>query len=196
MLALALVVVSRKRRRVDVYEAFLGEGKGEAFEPKVVLHESNVGLVTRTWAALLEQQVQRSGTGHEPGSFPVEALLNAMTVQTSSSRVLGGFMILVCKCDDANIKQVEQAWAAHGRPRTLRELLEREKRRGVQLAPGRLDESATLALVWAWRILGLWLGMLDVLADDDSRADFKTHVVTARPSSNPGCQTRAAPSPQ
>ena len=97
LLALALVVVSRKRRRVDVDEAFLGEGKGEALEPKVVLHESNVGLVTRTWAALLEQQVQRSGTGHEPGSFPVEALLNAMTVQTSSSRVLGGFMILVCK---------------------------------------------------------------------------------------------------
>jgi hypothetical protein len=121
-----------------------------------------VDKVEATWSSLLDRQASR---GAHPGDIPVEALLEAMHVQSRASGVIGSFMVLVCKCDQANMRAIRSAWEAHGRPKTLRELALRERDEGVQLAPGKLKESAALALLWATRMLGFWLGILRVLAD-------------------------------
>lgn len=113
-----------------------------------------------------------------PGDFPVEALLDAMAKQSCASRVVGSFMALICKCDEANIRAIRISWEAHGRPTLLRELVAREKEMGVQLAPGRLAESASLALLWSMRMCGFWLGILRVLADSGpgGQVDMPSHA--------------------
>jgi hypothetical protein len=121
-----------------------------------------VEKVEATWSSLLDRQASR---GANQGEIPVDALLHAMHVQSRASGVIGSFMVLVCKCDQANMRAIRSAWEAHGRPKTLRELAIRERDEGVQLAPGKLKESAALALLWATRMLGFWLGILRVLAD-------------------------------
>ena len=52
---------------------------------------------------------------------------------------LGGFMQLIVKLDEGNMRAVRQAWEKHGRPLTVRELLQAEVAAGVQ-EPTRLKE--------------------------------------------------------
>ncbi|EOD06270.1 hypothetical protein EMIHUDRAFT_205975 [Emiliania huxleyi CCMP1516] len=122
---------------------------------------SVVARVAFTWEGLI--------AGHaRPGGFPVQSLLDAMAVQSASSRLLGPFMMLICKCDESNIRTIREAWLAHGSPASLRALLAAERAAGAQLGEGRLEESsAALALTWATRMLGFWLGILRALADEE-----------------------------
>jgi len=119
-----------------------------------------VGLVTHAWAGLLKQQGRRPH-----GSFPVEKLLEAMALQSKAGLTLGPFMVLIAKCDDANMRTIRTWWEKHSRPSSLRALAEAEKRYGIQQAPKQLVESASLALLWATRMQAFWLGILRVLAD-------------------------------
>jgi len=121
-------------------------------------HRTVVGLVAATWSRLLDENPAT-------GAIPVEALLDAMALQSQSAQRIGGVMRLVRTCDEANMQRIRSSWEAHGRPSTIRELVECEKRSGVQRAPGRLKESATLALLWSTRMIEFWLGMVQVLAD-------------------------------
>jgi len=132
-----------------------------------------VGHVTSTWEKLLKQQAHRSN-----GEFPVDAFLHAVEVQSKASMLLGRFMLLICKCDDTNIKKIREGWERHSRPRSLRALAEAEKRSGVQQGPGRLVDSATLSLLWATRMQAFWLGILEVLADGSSRVHMPAHATS------------------
>jgi len=158
---------------ITLWLALSASARVEAIAEEEDLGEygSILGKVEATWRGLLETQAKRSPTRPKPGDFSVEALLHAMAVQSRASRVIGNFMILICKCDEANMRAIRSAWEAHDRPDTLRGLTLREKEEGVQLAPGKLTESAALALTWATRMLGFWLGILRVLADDGPGGD-------------------------
>ena len=59
--------------------------------------------------------------------------------QARLSMQLGGFMQLIVKLDEGNMRAVRQAWEKHGRPLTVRELLQAEVAAGVQ-EPTRLKE--------------------------------------------------------
>ena len=59
--------------------------------------------------------------------------------QAALTTQLGGFMQLIVKLDQANMRTVRQAWEKHGRPVTVRELLAAEVADGVQ-EPSRLTE--------------------------------------------------------
>jgi hypothetical protein len=84
-------------------------------------------------------------------------------------------MAMIAKCDEHNMHTIRSAWERHSRPRSLRALAETEKLSGVQLAPGRMVESASLALLWATRMQSFWLEMLRVLADN---AKANVHMPT------------------
>uniref|UniRef100_A0A7S2JSV1 Glycolipid transfer protein domain-containing protein n=1 Tax=Haptolina brevifila TaxID=156173 RepID=A0A7S2JSV1_9EUKA len=74
-------------------------------------------------------------------------------------------MVLIVKCDEANVRTVRQAWERHGRPDGLRTLLEAEVAAGVQ-QPTRLKEgSAALALLWSMRMKRFWVSVADGIAD-------------------------------
>jgi hypothetical protein len=70
---------------------------------------------------------------------PVLELVTAIERQATLSMQLGGFMQLIVKLDNANMRSVRQAWEKHGRPLTVRELLQAEVAAGVQ-EPTRLKE--------------------------------------------------------
>mmetsp|Transcript_13350 Transcript_13350/g.40471 ORF Transcript_13350/g.40471 Transcript_13350/m.40471 type:complete len:286 (+) Transcript_13350:43-900(+) len=151
LILIAIMLVFTASRRRSAEEQVEEEVDGAFSSP--------VAQVEASWGALLARG------GSSAGEFPVDALLHAMAVQSRASRVIGTFMVLVCKCDEANMRSIRSAWELHGRPKTLRELAQREKLEGVQMAPGKLKESAALALLWSTRMLGFWLGILRVLAD-------------------------------
>uniref|UniRef100_A0A7S4K9L3 Glycolipid transfer protein domain-containing protein n=2 Tax=Prymnesium polylepis TaxID=72548 RepID=A0A7S4K9L3_9EUKA len=132
---------------------------------------TSVGHVTNTWEKLLKQQAHRAN-----GDFPVEAFLHAVEVQSKASQALGRFMLLICRCDDTNVKKIREGWERHSRPRSLRALAEAEKRSGVQDGPGRLVDSATLSLLWATRMQAFWLGILEELADITSHVHMPEHA--------------------
>ena len=113
---------------------------------------SSVSHVSDTWEKLLKHQTHRSN-----GEFPVEQFLRAVEVQSKASQALGRFMLLICKCDDTNIRKIREGWERHSRPRSLRALAEAEKRSGVQAKPGTLVDSATLSLLWATRMQAFWV---------------------------------------
>ena len=54
--------------------------------------------------------------------IPVEGLIVAVERQAALTTQLGGFMQLIVKLDQANMRTVRQAWETHGRPATVREL--------------------------------------------------------------------------
>ena len=54
--------------------------------------------------------------------IPVEGLVVAVERQAALTTQLGGFMQLIVKLDQANMRTVRQAWETHGRPATVREL--------------------------------------------------------------------------
>ena len=66
-------------------------------------------------------------------------LITAVERQARLSMQLGGFMQLIVKLDEGNMRAVRQAWEKHGRPLTVRELLQAEVAAGVQ-EPTRLKE--------------------------------------------------------
>ena len=66
-------------------------------------------------------------------------LITAVERQATLSMQLGGFMQLIVKLDEGNMRAVRQAWEKHGRPLTVRELLQAEVAAGVQ-EPTRLKE--------------------------------------------------------
>lgn len=136
-----------------------------------VVGVSPVGQVTDTWEQLLKQQAHRSN-----GDFPVEAFLHAVEVQSKASQALGRFMLLICRCDETNVRKIREGWEKVGRPRSLRALAEAEKRSGVQEGPGKLVDSATLSLLWATRMQAFWLGILTVLADSSSHVHMPEHA--------------------
>ena len=70
---------------------------------------------------------------------PVLELITAVERQATLSMQLGGFMQLIVKLDEGNMRAVRQAWEKHGRPLTVRELLQAEVAAGVQ-EPTRLKE--------------------------------------------------------
>ena len=70
---------------------------------------------------------------------PVLELITAVERQARLSMQLGGFMQLIVKLDEGNMRAVRQAWEKHGRPLTVRELLQAEVAAGVQ-EPTRLKE--------------------------------------------------------
>ena len=70
---------------------------------------------------------------------PVLELITAVERQARLSMELGGFMQLIVKLDEGNMRAVRQAWEKHGRPLTVRELLQAEVAAGVQ-EPTRLKE--------------------------------------------------------
>ena len=70
---------------------------------------------------------------------PVLELITAIERQATLSMQLGGFMQLIVKLDEGNMRAVRQAWEKHGRPLTVRELLQAEVAAGVQ-EPTRLKE--------------------------------------------------------
>jgi len=99
---------------------------------------------------------------------PVEGLILAIERQATISAQLGGFMQLIVKLDEANMRTVRQAWEKHGRPATVRELLVMEVADGVQ-EPARLKEgSASLSLLWSMRSKRFWTIVADGFAEQDN----------------------------
>lgn len=56
--------------------------------------------------------------------LPVDGLVSAVERQAALSRHLGTFMRLIVKLDEANMRSVRDSWERHGRPASLRELLQ------------------------------------------------------------------------
>lgn len=103
-----------------------------------------------------------------PAQVPVLELVTAIERQATLSMQLGGFMQLIVKLDNANMRSVRQAWEKHGRPLTVRELLQAEVAAGVQ-EPTRLKEgSAALSLLWSMRAKRFWTIVADGFADQES----------------------------
>lgn len=99
---------------------------------------------------------------------PVEGLILAIERQATLTMQLGGFMQLIVKLDQANMRTVRQSWERHGRPATVRELLAAEVAEGVQ-EPKRLKEgSAALSLLWSMRAKRFWTIVADGFADQDT----------------------------
>jgi len=99
---------------------------------------------------------------------PVIELIVAVERQAALTTQLGGFMQLIVKLDQANMRTVRQAWEKHGRPVTVRELLAAEVADGVQ-EPSRLTEgSAALSLLWSMRSKRFWTIVADGFADQEN----------------------------
>ena len=124
-----------------------------------------IGAVGDGWRALLPYVSVRGAGRRCEDDMPVLLLLRAIQIQADASRQLGTFMLLVVKCDEANIKTVRASWERHGRPHGVRALLEAEMRAGVQLE-GRLEEGAALALLWSMRMKSFWIKMASGIADE------------------------------
>ena len=74
-------------------------------------------------------------------------------------------MQLIVKLDESNMRTVRESWTKHGRPASLRELLEAEVADGV-VEPTRLKEgSAALSLLWSMRAKRFWTTVADGFAD-------------------------------
>jgi hypothetical protein len=100
--------------------------------------------------------------------LPVEPLILAIERQATLTMQLGGFMQLIVKLDQGNMRTVRESWERHGRPSSLRELLEAEVAEGV-VEPARLKEgSAALSLLWSMRAKRFWTTVADGFADKDS----------------------------
>ena len=96
---------------------------------------------------------------------PVEPLILAVERQATLTTQLGGFMQLIVKLDESNMRTVRESWTKHGRPASLRELLEAEVADGV-VEPTRLKEgSAALSLLWSMRAKRFWTTVADGFAD-------------------------------
>jgi len=104
----------------------------------------------------------------QAAQVPVLELITAVERQARLSMELGGFMQLIVKLDEGNMRAVRQAWEKHGRPLTVRELLQAEVAAGVQ-EPTRLKEgSAALSLLWSMRAKRFWTIVADGFADQES----------------------------
>ena len=106
-----------------------------------------------------------------PGSkdVPVEPLVTAIERQATLTTQLGAFMQLIVKLDEGNMRTVRDSWERHGKPASLRELLEAEVAEGV-VEPTRLKEgSAALSLLWSMRAKRFWTTVADGFADQDSK---------------------------
>ena len=127
-----------------------------------------VCTVSNAWRALLPF-ASATGAGRRcEDDMPVEALLDAIQIQADASRQLGAFMLLVVKCDEANINTVRLAWERRGRPAGVRALLAAEKRGGVQVGDRMEEGCAALALLWCMRMKLFWVQMGNSIADEHS----------------------------
>ena len=100
--------------------------------------------------------------------MPVEPLILAIERQATLTTQLGGFMQLIVKLDQSNMKVVRESWERHGKPQSLRELLEAEVAEGV-VEPTRLREgSAALSLLWSMRAKRFWTMVADGFADQEA----------------------------
>ena len=100
--------------------------------------------------------------------IPVEPLVLAIERQATLTMQLGGFMQLIVKLDQGNMRTVRESWESHGRPASLRALLEAEVAEGV-IEPTRLKEgSAALSLLWSMRAKRFWTTVADGFADQKS----------------------------
>ena len=110
-----------------------------------------------------------SGTSLVGGrDVPVEPLIRAIERQATLTNQLGGFMQLIVKLDEGNMRTVRTSWEAHGKPSTLRALLEAEVAEGV-VEPARLREgSAALSLLWSMRAKRFWTTVADGFADHEN----------------------------
>ena len=110
-----------------------------------------------------------SGTSLVGGrDVPVEPLIRAIERQATLTNQLGGFMQLIVKLDEGNMRTVRTSWEAHGKPSTLRVLLEAEVAEGV-VEPARLREgSAALSLLWSMRAKRFWTTVADGFADHEN----------------------------
>jgi hypothetical protein len=109
-----------------------------------------------------------AGAGLGSKDIPVEPLVLAIERQATLTMQLGGFMQLIVKLDQGNMKTVRESWEAHGRPSSLRALLEAEVAEGV-IEPTRLKEgSAALSLLWSMRAKRFWTTVADGFADQES----------------------------
>jgi len=98
----------------------------------------------------------------------VEPLILAIERQATLTNQLGGFMQLIVKLDEGNMRVVRESWEAHGRPASLRALLEAEVAEGV-IEPTRLKEgSAALSLLWSMRAKRFWTTVADGFADQEN----------------------------
>jgi len=99
---------------------------------------------------------------------PVEPLILAIERQATLTTQLGGFMQLIVQLDQSNMRTVRESWEQHGRPNSLRELLEAEVEEGV-IEPTRLKEgSAALSLLWSMRAKRFWTTVADGFADQEN----------------------------
>ena len=92
----------------------------------------------------------------------------AIERQATLTTQLGGFMQLIVKLDEGNMRTVRESWEKHGKPSSLRELLEAEVAEGV-VEPTRLKEgSAALSLLWSMRAKRFWTTVADGFADTEN----------------------------
>jgi len=109
-----------------------------------------------------------SGTSLGGKDIPVEPLILAIERQATLTMQLGGFMQLIVKLDQGNMRTVRASWERHGQPSSLRELLEAEVAEGV-VEPTRLTEgSAALSLLWSMRAKRFWTTVADGFADQEN----------------------------
>jgi len=136
-------------------------------------HESRatpITLVGGVGSGYKEMLSMMAASGDGGADVPVEPLVAAVERQATLSMHLGGFMQLIVKIDEANMRTVRQSWRKHGQPASLRALLEAEAAEGVQ-TNGRLAEgSAALSLLWSMRMKRFWTTMADGFADTASTA--------------------------
>eukprot|EP00617_Octactis_speculum_P018757 CAMPEP_0185753750 /NCGR_PEP_ID=MMETSP1174-20130828/12461_1 /TAXON_ID=35687 /ORGANISM="Dictyocha speculum, Strain CCMP1381" /LENGTH=529 /DNA_ID=CAMNT_0028431729 /DNA_START=66 /DNA_END=1655 /DNA_ORIENTATION=- len=145
---------------VDAFSAVAASGiPGPAAAPSVPL--TLVGGVGSGYMKII--------AAGQLAQVPVIELTEAIERQAALSTQLGGFMQLIVKLDQANMRTVRLAWEKHGRPVTVRELLEAEVAAGVQ-EPTRLTEgSAALSLLWSMRAKRFWTIVADGFADQESK---------------------------
>lgn len=109
----------------------------------------------------------------------VEPLILAIERQATLTNQLGAFMKLIVQLDEGNMRTVRASWEAHGRPSSLRELLEAEVSEGV-IEPTRLREgSAALSLLWSMRAKRFWTTVADGFADQENTESSSTFGIRA-----------------